>query len=194
MNKLIKERLLISIPLSIFFFGIILSTLQPAKLVKKPQNFNEVHTEVKKFFKEEVGFDVKTPTRPTLDWTIYPNVLAYCYQGQGNKFISFNYSFINEVGQGNMEFVFQVILHEYTHCEASVGHIEMYGHFMNDGGAMFLKEKQVRVQFINFVKYYRSFYNELFQEPSMEDSMYALTIERDDNGTLILIPTHVVVQ
>ena len=194
MRKLIIERLLISIPLSIFFFGIILSTLQPAKLVKKSENFNEVHIEVKKFFKEVIGFDVKTPTRPTLDWTVYPNVLAYCYQQPGNKFISFNYSLINEVGQGNMEFVFQVILHEYTHCEASIGHIEMYGHFMNDGGAPFLTEKQVKEQFVDYVKYYRTFYDKLFPKEEDVTDMYALQIERNKDGTLILIPTHVVVQ
>lgn len=178
---------ILSVPVTILFVGVLLFTFNIKKeVIKEPSNFQEVLIETKTFWEKEVGNKVRTPIRPTLDWSIYPNVLAYCYQQPGNKFISFNYSLINEVGKGNMDFVFQVILHEYTHCEAGIGHIEMYGHFMNDGGAPFLNKEQVKEQFIDYVKYYRSFYNKLFREPEDLNNMYALIIQKDAEGNMVI--------
>ena len=178
---------ILSIPVTMLFVGVMLLTINiKQEVIKEPSNFAEVLTEVKAFWEEETGNKVKTPIRPELNWERYEGVLAYCYQQPGNKFLAFNYALINEYGKGNMDFVFQVILHEYTHCEASIGHVEMYGHYMNNGGAPFLTKEQVKEQFIDYVKYYRTFYDKLFRVEEDATNMYALMIEKDANGNVTI--------
>ena len=109
------------------------------------QTFEEIHQEVKDFFKSQVGESVKTPIKDTFDWkynSSLKGVLAYCYLAPNNTFITFNYDLIKETSKGNMDFVYQVILHEYVHCEGRVGHMQMWGHFMNDGGAPWLTSRR----------------------------------------------------
>lgn len=158
-----------------------------------PKTFEEIHQEVKDFYKKEVGFDVRTPVRETYDWNFnqqLSGVLAYCWLAPDNKFITFNHELIQQTAKGNMDFVFQVILHEYTHCEGNVGHIQMPGHFQNDGGNPELTKAQVKEQFKDFLTYYRKFYRKLqdfdFREEDDLNAIYALTIETDANGKIKL--------
>ena len=178
---------ILSIPVTILFVGVMLLTFNiKQEVIKEPSSFIEVLSEVKTFWKNETGKDVTTPIKPELNWEKYPGTLAYCYQQYGNKHISFNYNLINKHSKNNMDFVFQVILHEYTHCEGSVGHIEMFGHYMNNGGSPLLTKEQIKIQFIDYLKYYRTFYNKLFRVEEDLNGMYALIIKKDANGKITI--------
>lgn len=137
----------------------------------------------------------KEPTTPIRDignrWkTDYSlrNVLAYCMLRPQDKYITFNHDLINQMVNetGNADLVFQVIMHEYTHCEAQIGHLQMYGHFMNDGGAPWLDKNEVKDQFKDYVDYYRNFYSKHFREEQDLNTLYALTIEKDAEGNVVI--------
>lgn len=182
-----KKLSLMLVPF-ILFGGIILSTFNKPQ-VNEVKTFGESIEEVQNFFEDVVGRPVNTPIISTLNWHTDPrlsNILAYCWLQPGNKYITFNYGLIQQVVKetGNSDLIFQVILHEYTHCEANMGHVQMYGHFMNDGGAPWLNKKDVKNQFKQFVKYYFKFYRNYFREEEDLTNMYALTIERDANGKI----------
>ena len=149
-------------------------------------NFNGTLLEVRDFWEETTGKKPKTPIKPTLNWKPFPNTLAFCWTQPGNEYISFNYQLINKYAKEYPDVIFQVILHEYTHCEAGIGHIEMFGHFMNDGGAPWLTKSKVKKQFKDYIKYYRSFYNNYFRKEEDLNNMYALIIEEDSQGNLII--------
>jgi hypothetical protein len=149
-------------------------------------DFSGTLSEVRDFWLETTGKKPKTPIRPLLDWRPYPNVLAFCYTQPGNKYISFNYQLINKYAKIYPNVIFQVILHEYSHCEADIGHIEMSGHFMDAGGAPWLTKNEVKGQFKDYIKYYRFFYNKYFRKEEDINNMYALIIEEDSQGNLII--------
>ena len=69
-------------------------------------------------------------------------------------------------------------------CEGNVGHIQMPGHFQNDGGNPFLTKAEVKEQFKGFLKYYRQFYRIFGREETDLNAMYALTIQEDAEGNL----------
>ncbi len=176
----------LSFVLFILLIGIATSTINSKKEKVYTNNFQGSLLEVQDFFKSIVGKKVKTPIRPTLDWSQHPNTLAYCWLQPGNEFISFNYSLINKYAKGNSDFVFQVILHEYTHCEGGIGHIEMQGHYMNDGGNPALTKDQIKEQFKHYLKYYREFYSNYMREEDDMNQVYALIIEKDANGNVTI--------
>lgn len=179
------NKLYISFVSVILAAGIITSVIN-IKEKEYKNNFEGTLTEVKDYWKDVTGKEPNTPIRPTLDWRPYPNTLAFCWMQPGNKYISFNYALINKYAKEYPDVIFQVILHEYAHCEASIGHIEMFGHFMNDGGAPWLNKDQVKDQFKDYVKYYKKFYNKYFREEEDLDNMYALMIQEDAEGNLII--------
>ena len=155
----------------------------------EPTNFEETLEEVREFWKDEVGRLPVTPIKETRSdiWKYrrdLQGVLAYCWTDPNNKYITFNHDLINITAQGNMDLVFQVILHEYTHCEANIGHLQMGGHFMNDGGYPYLTKEEVKTQFTDFRHYYNKFYTKFWRDERDLDDMYALIIERDANGKL----------
>ena len=126
-------------------------------------HFNNMLKQVREFYKAVVGFDVKTQVVEILIWDPNSSILAYCRPSNGDypKYLAFNHNLIKQVTRDNLDMVFQVILHEYTHCEGGIAHIQMQGHFMNDGGNPDLSIAETKVQFIDFLQYYRKFYKTL---------------------------------
>ena len=176
----------LSFVLSILLIGIATLSIKSTTNKIYTNDFQGTLLEVQDFWEDVTGNKVDTDIRPTFDWSIYPNVLAYCMMQPGNKFISFNYSLINEYANNNPAFAFQVILHEYTHCQGSIGHIEMYGHFMNDGGAPWLTKDSIKIQFQDYVDYYNKFYGKYMREEEDLNATYALVIKKDNNGTITI--------
>ena len=119
--------------------------------------------EVKEFYKANVGFDIKTQIVKILEWDPNSSVVAYCRPSNGDfpKYVSFNHNLIKRITTNNPDMVFQIILHEFVHCEGGIGHIQMQGHFMNDGGNPALSKEETKKQFINYLEYYRLFYSNL---------------------------------
>lgn len=160
----------------------------------KQQTFEEILLDTQLWYKKQVGNLPNTPIRDIGDewkWnTSLKNILAYCMLQSGNKYITFNHDLINEMVRetGNKDLVFQVIIHEYTHCEGNIGHIQMYGHYMNDGGSPWLYQNEVKKQFKSFLKFYRKHYRTLRTDQlKPEDDLdlyYALKIKKDANGNL----------
>ena len=105
----------------VFFLGGFITLIPNLKQVDTgPKTFEEIHQEVKDFYKKEVGYDVRTPIKDIGEQTwLYrqdlKGVLAYCWIQPGQEYITFNHNLINKYAKDNMDFVFQVILHEYTH-------------------------------------------------------------------------------
>ena len=173
---------------SIFALGVICSVCIH-KEIYEPKTFKEKLVEVQDFFEEAVGEKVSTPVKETYEWFSdyrLKNVLAYCWLEKNNKFITFNHSLIAKFEKkvNNKDILFQIILHEYTHCEGAIGHIEMYGHFMNDGGSPWLSKNQVKDQFKHYLKYYRQFYKNLGREEEDLGRAHALTISIDKDGNI----------
>ena len=179
------NKLYISFVSAILALGIATSAIN-IKEKEYTNNFQGSLLEVQYYWADVLGKKPITPIRPTLDWRPYPNVLAFCWNQPGNKYISFNYALINQYAKEYPDVIFQVILHEYAHCEASIGHIEMFGHFMNDGGAPWLTVSQIKEQFKDYTKYYKKFYNKYFRKEEDLNGMYALIIEKDAKGNLII--------
>jgi hypothetical protein len=179
------NKLYISFVSAILALGIATSAIN-IKDKKYNNNFEGTLSEVKDYWKEVIGKEPNTPIMSTSNWNAYPNTLAFCWTQPGNKFISFNHNLINEYAKEYPEVIFQIILHEYTHCEANIGHVEMFGHFMNNGGAPWLNKDQVKEQFKDYVKYYKKFYNKLFREEEDLNTMYALILERDKDGKMVI--------
>ena len=179
------NKLYLSFVSIILMVGIATSVIN-IKDKKYNNNFEGTLTEVKDYWKEVIGKEPITPIKPTSNWRAYPNTLAFCWTQPGNKYISFNYQLINKYAKEYPEVVFQIILHEYTHCEANIGHVEMFGHFMNNGGAPWLNKDQVKDQFESYVKYYKDFYNKYFREEDDLNNMYALILERNENGEMVI--------
>ena len=149
------------------------------------QVFEEQHQEVREFWKEQTGEYPDTPIQDFVMGAAGPGegVLAYCWLEPGKEYIAWNYDLIESVAAGNKDFLFQVAIHEYSHCQGRIGHIEMYGHFMNNGGHPELTKDEVKEQFIDYAKYYNEFYRKLFAKPEDDlNALYALTIETDANG------------
>lgn len=179
------NKLYISFVSAILAVGIVTSVIN-IKDKKYENNFQGSLSEVKDYWKQVIGKEPVTPIKPTLDWRSYPNTLAFCWTQPGNKYISFNHSLIDQYAKEFPEVIFQIILHEYTHCEANIGHIEMYGHFMDNGGAPWISKDEVKEQFKDYVKYYKKFYNKLFREEEDLNTMYALILERDKDGKMVI--------
>ena len=187
MRNKTKLNLVLLITFIILVFGTAIITKNNIK--KEPTNFEETLTEVQQFWKSQVGVVPRTPIKETRSdiWKYrrdLQGVLAYCWTEQGNEYITFNHDLINLYADGNMDFVFQVIIHEYTHCEAHIGHIEMGGHYMNNGGYPPLTKEEVKDQFKDFRKYYNMFYTKFWRDEKDLNDMYALIIERDSNGKI----------
>jgi hypothetical protein len=179
------NKLYLSFVSIILMVGIATSVIN-IKDKKYNNNFEGTLTEVKDYWKEVIGKEPNTPIVPTSNWSAYPNTLAFCWSSPDNKFISFNHLLINEYAKDYPEVIFQIILHEYVHCEANIGHVEMFGHFMNNGGAPWLNKDQVKDQFKDYIKYYKKFYNKYFREEEDLNNMYALILERDQNGKMVI--------
>ena len=155
--------------------------------------FDAVLSEVQTFYNKEVGYPVRTPIKE-FDYDVWGMeqsnaILAYCYLDPNNKYIAFNHPVIERALErgNNPDFVFQIIMHEYVHCEGNVGHIEMFGHFMNDGGYPALSKEEVKDQFKDYLKYYRNFYNKFeprFKEEEDLNKVHALTISVDADGNI----------
>jgi hypothetical protein len=179
------NKLYLSFVSIILMVGIATSVIN-IKDKKYNNNFEGTLTEVKDYWKEVIGKEPNTPIMPTSNWSAYPNTLAFCWSSPDNKFISFNHLLINEYAKDYPEVIFQIILHEYVHCEANIGHVEMFGHFMNNGGAPWLNKDKVKDQFKDYIKYYKKFYNKYFREEEDLNNMYALILERDQNGKMVI--------
>lgn len=191
-TDIMRIRYLYSI---LILFLIIGSALLSNKEVKpKEMTFENILSDAQSFYKNQVGNLPNTPIRDIgSEWYLNPglkHVLAYCMLTPGDKYITFNHGLINQMVKetGNKDLVFQVILHEYTHCEGHIGHIQMYGHYMNDGGSPWLYENEVKDQFKSFLKFYRKHYRTLRTDQiKPEDDLdlyYALMIEKDANGNI----------
>ena len=129
---------------------------------KASVTFQAEYKEVHQFYLETVGGKITTQTVEILDWDKNSSVLAYCRPSYDNlypKYITFNHKLINELYGNNPDVMFQIILHEYVHCEGGIGHIQMPNHFMNDGGNNKLTKAETKKQFVDFLEYYRKFYN-----------------------------------
>ena len=83
------KKYYLSFLLSILLIGIACLAVKGSNKVYT-NNFQGTLLEVQDFWEDTTGNKVDTDIRPTLDWSIYPNILAYCMMQPGNKFISFN--------------------------------------------------------------------------------------------------------
>jgi len=118
--------------------------------------FDKQMEDVRAFFKEVTGKDVKTQVSNIENFPDTSGVVAYCMPTTRDTpaFLAFNHKLLSTM----QDDIFQVILHEYVHCEYKIGHIQIGGSFMNDGGNPGLTKEQVKKQFVLFHKWYMDNY------------------------------------
>ncbi len=118
--------------------------------------FNKQMKAVRSFFKEVTGRDTRTQVSNIQNYPESSQVVAFCMPANRDtpSFLSFNHKLL----QTMQDDIFQVILHEFTHCEYGIGHLQIGGSFMNDGGNPGLTIEQVKKQFVLFHKFYMDNY------------------------------------
>ena len=134
---------------------------QAEAIVKEPTalymaEFDKQMAEVRLFFKEVTGQDTSTQVSDVRNFPNTSQVVAYCMPTTRDtpSFLAFNHKLL----QTMPEDIFQVILHEFTHCEYGIGHLQIGGSFMNDGGNPSLPIEKVKKQFVIFHKFYMDNY------------------------------------
>ena len=165
---------------TIIFVFIALVGSANANTALKGPNFDKIQLEVKELFKEVTGQSIRTQTVDIGIWDPYSSIVAYCRPGDGNypTYITFNHFLLNKF---NPEVQFQVVLHEYIHCEFRIGHLQIANHFMNDGGNPALTKAQTIEQFKKLKDFMFDFWNiksEVVKPEVLEDQFLPFKITK----------------
>jgi len=148
--------IILSIILTIFSFN---AKAQHSNVVSEyqyKQEFNKTLEEVRAYFKEVTGRDTTTQISNINNFPATSQIIAYCMPNTRDtpSFLAFNHTLLKTMPED----MFQIILHEFVHCEYRIGHIQVGGSFMNDSGNQGLSVEKVKKQFVLFHKWYMDNY------------------------------------
>lgn len=147
------KKILLTVLLTLFTFNVNAQTEQQ-KNYKYNLKLSNSLKEVRAFYKEVTGTDITVQVVNIKEFPDSSQVVAFCQPGNEHipDYVSFNQKLLSQMSD---DLFFQVILHEFVHCEYKIGHLQMNNFFMNDGGAPSLTKEQVKAQFRLFHSWFK---------------------------------------